>query len=67
MWMQFDHVVPHSRGRRTDIENVVVTCAACNYGKGERMLAELGLTDLRERPVARTSWHGLERVLTPGE
>jgi len=64
MWMQFDHVVPRSRGGRTDIENVVVSCAPCNYGKGNYMLEELGLLDPRLRPVVRTSsWDGLERLL----
>ena len=66
MWMQFDHVVPHSRGGRTDIENVVVTCAPCNYGKGDCMLEELGLNDPRLRPAVRTSWDGLERMLIDG-
>lgn len=66
MWMQFDHVVPHSRGGRTDIENVVVTCAPCNYGKGDCMLEELGLIDPRSRPGVRTSWDGLERMLIDG-
>ncbi len=63
MWMQFDHVVPHSRGGRTDIENVVVTCTPCNYGKGDYMLEELGLIDPRLRRGVRTSWDGLERML----
>ena len=66
MWMQFDHVVPHSRGGRTDIENVVVTCAPCNYGKADYMLEELGLIDPRLRPGVRTSWDGLERMLIDG-
>lgn len=62
MWMQFDHVVPHSRGGRTDIENIVVTCAPCNYGKGDWMLEELGLIDPRLSPGVQTSWDGLERI-----
>ncbi len=66
MWLQFDHVVPHSSGGRTEIGNVVVTCAPCNYGKGESMLEELGLIDPRSRPGVRTSWDGLERLLTDG-
>ena len=33
MWLQFDHVLPHARGGTNDIENVVVTCAPCNYGR----------------------------------
>ena len=64
MWMQFDHVVPHSRGGRTDINNIVVTCAPCNYGKGDWMLEELGLIDPRLRPGVQTSWDGLERIFS---
>lgn len=63
MWMQFDHVLPHSRGGDNSIENVVVTCAPCNYGRGDRTLAELGLMDPRTAPIYKTSWDGLERFL----
>ncbi len=64
MWMQFDHVVPHCRAGRTDIENIVVTCSPCNYGKGDWMIEELGLVDPRSRPGVRTSWDGLERMFS---
>lgn len=63
MWMQFDHILPHSRGGDNTIDNVVVACAPCNYGRAERTLEELGLMDPRQRPPERTPWDGLERVL----
>lgn len=63
MWMQFDHLLPHSRGGDNSIENVVVTCAPCNYGRGDNTLGELGLTDPTTRPHYKTSWDGLERLL----
>jgi 5-methylcytosine-specific restriction endonuclease McrA len=63
MWMQFDHILPHSRGGDNTADNVVVTCAPCNYGRAERTLEELGLMDPRQRSPDRTSWDGLERVL----
>lgn len=71
MWMQFDHILPHSRGGDNSADNVVVTCAPCNYGRGERTLEEVGLIDPRRAPPHKTSWDGLERVLassasTPG-
>jgi len=66
MWMQFDHVLPHSRGGDNSIENVVVTCAPCNYGRGDRTLAELGLMDPRAVPIYKTSWDGLERFVHAG-
>ena len=65
MLMQFDHIVPHSRGGRTDLDNLVVTCASCNYGRLFGRIActieETGLIDPRTLPVSKTSWDGLER------
>lgn len=67
MWLQFDHVLPHSRGGGNSVENVVVTCAPCNYGRGDRTLEEVGLIDPRLLPVVRTSWDGLERFAGAAE
>ena len=61
MWMQFDHVIPHSVGGETTIENMVITCAPCNYGRWYNTLEELGLMDPRERPPVKSDWDGLER------
>ncbi len=61
LWMQFDHVLPHSRGGRTDPGNLVLTCGPCNYGRSEATLEEVGLADPRNRPVQRIAWDGLER------
>lgn len=63
MWLQYDHVIPHSAGGSSGTENVVITCAACNYGKWNYTLEELGLTDPRSVPPLQSSWDGLERVL----
>jgi 5-methylcytosine-specific restriction endonuclease McrA len=63
MWLQYDHVLPNSRGGRTSLDNLIVTCAPCNNGRNERTLEELGLIDPRASTVIRTHWDGLERVL----
>ena len=63
MWMQFDHVVPHSRGGDNSLENVIVTCAPCNFGRMERTLEEVGLIDPRTLSFLATPWDGLERLL----
>ena len=63
MWVQYDHILPHSRGGRTDLDNLAITCSGCNYGRGEYTLEEVGLIDPRTRPVTRTDWDGLERFL----
>ena len=62
MWLQFDHVLPHSRGGGSAIENIVVTCAPCNYARWHWTLEEVGLIDPRKLPVNITSWDGLERI-----
>jgi hypothetical protein len=63
MWVQYDHVTPHSSGGENTLENLIVTCAACNYGKNNFTLEELGLIDPREFPPIQSQWDGLERLL----
>lgn len=62
MWLQFDHLVPHSRGGLNSLENVVVTCAPCNFGRMHHTIEELGLLDPRPLPRTRSTWDGLERI-----
>lgn len=64
LWLQFDHVVPHSHGGRSSTENVVISCALCNFGKDKYTLLQLNLSDPREYPPVATSWDGLERFKT---
>ena len=66
-WLQYDHVVPHSHGGSSSEDNIVVTCALCNYGKDGYTLRQLGISDPRLRPPEPVSWDGLERlrVCTP--
>lgn len=61
MWLQYDHVLPHARGGDNRFENLVITCAPCNYARMDFTLEELGLRDPREREPVRSSWDGLER------
>jgi 5-methylcytosine-specific restriction endonuclease McrA len=63
MWAQYDHVVPHSNGGENTLENLIVTCAACNYGKNNYTLEELGLIDPREFLPIQSQWDGLERLI----
>lgn len=64
MWAQYDHVVPHSHGGTNDLSNLVVTCAACNYGKMSYTLEELGLADPRIFAPIKSAWDGLERLVS---
>jgi hypothetical protein len=52
----------------TTLENIVVACAACNFGRDRYMLPEVGFRDPRTHvrtPTwsGRLQWDGLERIL----
>ena len=63
LWALYDHVVPHSCGGTNELDNLVVTCAGCNFGKMSYRLEELGLLDPREFDPVTSQWDGMERVL----
>ncbi|QVX18138.1 hypothetical protein DB356_19340 [Pseudomonas congelans] len=63
MWAQYDHVLAHARGGDNSIDNTILTCAPCNFGKMNYTLEELNLVDTRVRPPVASSWDGLERLL----
>jgi len=54
-----DHVIHHKGNGRTDPENLVTSCPACNYGKYNYTLEQLGLDDPRKRLPTDTKWDGL--------
>ena len=62
MWAQYGHIVPHARGGQSDLENVYLTCAACNYGSGDNLLEELDLLHPRLHAPRQGDWDGLERL-----
>jgi hypothetical protein len=39
----YEHVVPQSRGGKTNWENIVVACTPCNQRKGDKTPAEAGM------------------------
>ena len=63
MWAQYDHVLPHARGGSSDLENVYLTCAACNYGRGQYLLEEQDLMHPSVHAPRQGDWDGLERFL----
>jgi 5-methylcytosine-specific restriction endonuclease McrA len=52
--LTFDHVVPRSRGGRTEWGNIVMACSACNAKKADRTPKEAGMK-LRKHPE-RPRW-----------
>lgn len=63
MWLQFDHIVPHARGGKTTHENMVITCAPCNYGRMNFLLEEIGISLAEIQVPSLEEWDGLERFL----
>jgi 5-methylcytosine-specific restriction endonuclease McrA len=61
MWLQYDHLVPHARGGTNDIANMVIACAACNFGRMNYTLDEVGVSDPFARKPVVSGWDGLER------
>lgn len=60
MWAQYDHILPYARGGLSDLANVYLTCAACNYGRGNYLLEEVDLVHPSLHPPRQGSWNGLE-------
>jgi len=60
MWLQYDHVMPNGRGGESSFDNMVVTCAPCNFGRMERTLLEVGV--LPPAPPSKSHWDGLSRL-----
>jgi 5-methylcytosine-specific restriction endonuclease McrA len=54
--LTFDHVVPRSKGGRTEWVNVVTACSKCNLHKGNKSIREAGM-HVRRRPSQPTNHH----------
>ena len=52
--LTFDHLLPRSKGGKTDWDNVVTACSACNVKKGGRLIKESGMT-LNQWPFQPTT------------
>ena len=61
MCVQYDHLVRHASSGTNDLENIVITCGPCNFGRVHYSLEEVGLIDPRTRGPVRSNWDGLER------
>lgn len=67
MWLQYDHILPNSRGGASNVDNIVLTCTACNFGRMETTLEEGRLIHpfAAERPKwsGFSDWDGLDRFM----
>ena len=48
--LTFDHLLPRSKGGKTDWDNVVTACSCCNVKKGGRLLSKSGMI-LNQLPI----------------
>ncbi|MBX2834360.1 MAG: HNH endonuclease [Micavibrio sp.] len=46
--LTFDHVIPRSKGGRTNWENIVAACQTCNRDKGDAMPREVNMFPIHE-------------------
>lgn len=53
--LTFDHVVPRSRGGRTNWDNVVTACSACNLRKANKSVKEVKMFP-RQPPHQPSTW-----------
>lgn len=51
--LTFDHLLPRSRGGKTDWDNVVTACSECNVKKGGRLFGGSGMI-LQKKPYQPT-------------
>tara|TARA_Y100000590_G_scaffold448299_1_gene584736 strand:- start:1609 stop:2175 length:567 start_codon:yes stop_codon:yes gene_type:complete len=52
--LTFDHLLPRSRGGKTDWDNVVTACSGCNVKKGGRLYEKSGMI-LQKKPYQPTT------------
>jgi 5-methylcytosine-specific restriction endonuclease McrA len=62
-WPVADHVIPWNKGGRTSLDNLVSSCAPCNYGKDGYTIKQLGMIDPFERPVKISDWDGFNNII----
>ncbi len=58
-WPVADHVEPWNIGGRTNLENLVASCGACNYGKDGYTCEQMGITNPFSRQPIQDGWDGL--------
>ena len=62
-WPVADHVIPWNKGGRTDLTNLVSSCATCNYGKDGYTIEQLGIQNPFNRLPVLNEWNGLMNKL----
>jgi 5-methylcytosine-specific restriction endonuclease McrA len=58
-WPVADHVIPWNRGGQTSLDNLVSSCAPCNYGKDGYTIEQIGIENPFYRKPQIDGWIGL--------
>lgn len=58
-----DHVVPKSRGEKSNWTNIVLACRSCNNDKDDRTPQEAGMVLLNKPVKPRAKTNALEKIL----
>lgn len=48
--LNYDHVLPRSKGGKTNFDNIVTSCITCNLKKGDKTLKQAGMV-LKRQPT----------------
>lgn len=61
-----DHVIPKSRGGKTNFQNVVIACGKCNWQKSNKTPEEAGmtLTSYPKTPILFNAWTSIKYIKT---
>ena len=62
-WPVADHVIPWNKGGRTNLDNLVSSCATCNYGKDGYTIEQLGIQNPFNRNPKLDNWKGLNEKI----
>ena len=60
-WPVADHVIPWVNGGKTDLDNLVTSCAPCNYGKAGYTIEQIGLDNPFSHKTNESNWDGFEK------
>lgn len=61
MWAQYDHIIPHARWGNNTLDNLVLTCTACNFWRMNYTLEEVGILYPKDFTIPTIpDWNWLE-------
>lgn len=62
LWAQYDHIIPYARGGDNSLDNMILTCTACNFWRMNYLLEEVGIILPRDIKICY-NWNWLESFI----